>query len=169
MQPTVLLFQVAPEKRAKLVVLCRKLKIRLQTAAVSQYDRAIIDILKGESGTADRPLEHEMLLMAGLSPVQFRGFLDGFRTNRIAPIALKAVLTDTNAQWSAYTLYNHISEEHALRTAAQTGAFDLVLKGGTVMDGTGRAAVQADVGIVKGKIAAIGQIPVGERVGRVID
>src|ERR1700744_1391422 len=37
-------------------------------------------------------------------------------------------------------------------------AFDLVIRGGTVVDGTGGATREADVGLIGNKIAAIGQI-----------
>ena len=36
--------------------------------------------------------------------------------------------------------------------------FDLVIRGGTVVDGTGRAPIEADVGIKGDRIAAIGTI-----------
>ena len=36
--------------------------------------------------------------------------------------------------------------------------FDLVIRGGTVVDGTGRAPIEADVGIAGNRIAAIGSI-----------
>jgi N-acyl-D-amino-acid deacylase len=39
--------------------------------------------------------------------------------------------------------------------------FDLVLRGGTVMDGTGRAGFSADVGISGDRIAAVGDVPTG--------
>jgi N-acyl-D-aspartate/D-glutamate deacylase len=37
-------------------------------------------------------------------------------------------------------------------------AFDLVIRGGTVVDGTGAAPREADVGIVGNRIAAVGQV-----------
>src|ERR1700730_8581922 len=37
--------------------------------------------------------------------------------------------------------------------------FDLIIRGGTVVDGTGRAPIEADVGIKGNRIAAIGAIP----------
>ncbi|HBK09129.1 MAG TPA: amidohydrolase [Acetobacteraceae bacterium] len=38
-------------------------------------------------------------------------------------------------------------------------AFDLVIRGGTVVDGTGSAPREADVGIIGNKIAVVGQVP----------
>ena len=37
--------------------------------------------------------------------------------------------------------------------------FDLILRGGTVIDGTGRAAFGADVAVEDGAIAAVGHLP----------
>jgi N-acyl-D-aspartate/D-glutamate deacylase len=41
--------------------------------------------------------------------------------------------------------------------------YDLVIRGGTVIDGTGRPGYRADVGVQNGKIAEIGQIAEGGR------
>lgn len=46
--------------------------------------------------------------------------------------------------------------------------FDLVLKGGTVFDGTGTAGVITDVGIVNGKIKAVGKLA-GAEAGETVD
>ena len=41
------------------------------------------------------------------------GLLHGLRAARIPPVALKAMLTDTNAAWTAPALYAEIAREHA--------------------------------------------------------
>jgi len=48
----------------------------------------------------------------------------------------------------------------ALLAACDSGApeFDLILRGGTIVDGTGRASYPADVGIVGGTVAQIGDL-----------
>jgi len=45
--------------------------------------------------------------------------------------------------------------------------FDMIIRGGRVIDGTGTPALSADVGIKDGKIAAIGDLT--EASGRSID
>ena len=46
--------------------------------------------------------------------------------------------------------------------------YDILIQGGTVIDGTGAAAVRADVGIRGDQIAAIGDLS-GESAAQVID
>ena len=49
----------------------------------------------------------------------------------------------------------------------ETGRFDLLIRGGSVLDGTGTAAVRADVGIVDDRIAAVGDLR-GRSAGRTL-
>eukprot|EP01034_Spumella_vulgaris_P011603 gene11603-14768_t len=49
----------------------------------------------------------------------------------------------------------------------RTMSYDLVIKNGTVVDGTGAARYQADVAIVDGKVAEIGKVTEGAK--RTID
>jgi N-acyl-D-amino-acid deacylase len=44
------------------------------------------------------------------------------------------------------------------RQSSQPSSFDIIIQGGTVYDGTGRAPRRADVGILKDRIAAIGNL-----------
>jgi N-acyl-D-amino-acid deacylase len=44
------------------------------------------------------------------------------------------------------------------RSSIQTQSFDVIIKGGTVYDGTGRPAIRADVGIRGDRIAAVGNL-----------
>ena len=71
-----------------------------------------VEPVGGEEGPA-APLPGEMLVMAHFRPGLLEGMLQGFRAAHIPPVALKAMLTDTNAAWTAPALYAEIAKEHA--------------------------------------------------------
>lgn len=48
-------------------------------------------------------------------------------------------------------------------------SFDLVIRGGRLVDGTGTAGAPADVGVVEGRVAAVGQLPIDAPAGRTVD
>ena len=57
--------------------------------------------------------KEEMMLMAFLEKGMLTSFLDSFHHRGLAPVRLKAMLTDTNAAWTAPALYAEIAKEHA--------------------------------------------------------
>lgn len=58
------------------------------------------------------PLSDEMLVFCGLSRERLDQFLALYRNTGTLPIALKAMLTPTNAWWNSRQLYTEIAEEH---------------------------------------------------------
>ena len=68
----------------------------------------------GESGES---FEGEMLVMHNLNRLQFGALLDALRTSG-APVALKAVVTETNASWSSARLYQELEKEHRAMQSA---------------------------------------------------
>lgn len=71
--------------------------------------------LPGFAGAERAPGEafrEEMLVMHELSPSQFSGLLEGLRAAG-AGVALKAVVTETNAAWDSCRLHRELSAEHA--------------------------------------------------------
>lgn len=56
----------------------------------------------------------------------------------------------------------------AISVSGQAPGFDVIIRGGQVLDGTGAAAVRADVGIRGDRIAAVGQLT-GQAARQVID
>jgi dihydroorotase/N-acyl-D-amino-acid deacylase len=54
----------------------------------------------------------------------------------------------------------------ASTASAQTPAFDIVITGGMVIDGTGSPAYRADVAIAGGRIATVSRTPIGASQGR---
>ncbi len=67
--------------------------------------------------------------------------------------------------WSLFTLSYVASET----SSAEPEPFDVLIRGGTVVDGTGNPAFFGDVALRGDKIAAVGRIPEGAKAARVID
>ena len=54
-------------------------------------------------------------------------------------------------------------------TGSAVETFDVIIRGGTILDGTGAAPVQGDVAILNGRIVAVGAIPATANATRTID
>ena len=74
---------------------------------------ALVGVLPRDAAAPAAPLPGEMLVMAHFRPGLLEGMLQGWRAAHIPPVALKAMLTDTNAAWTAPALYAEIAKEHA--------------------------------------------------------
>ncbi len=123
MQPLVLTYNLQPEKLAKLRVLCLRLGIRIHIVQPEEYGLPI-GALAGmtsapEGETPAEPFADEMLVMAAFRPGMLDAFLNGFRQSRIPPVALKAMVTETNAGWTSPELHRAILEEHEMMRQAQ--------------------------------------------------
>ena len=99
MTPTLLAYQIEPGKLGKMQVVCLRLGIRVQVPRNPDAPAA--------------PLPGEMLVLAHFRPGMLEGLLQGLRAAHVPPVALKAMLTDTNAAWTAPALYAEIAREHA--------------------------------------------------------
>ena len=104
MTPTLLAYQIDPKKLGKMQIVCLRLGIRVG---------ALAGVLPREPDAPAAPLPGEMLVMAHFRPGLLEGMLQGWRAAHIPPVALKAMLTDTNAAWTAPALYAEIAKEHA--------------------------------------------------------
>ena len=106
MTPTLLAYQIDPKKLGKMQIVCLRLGIRVQAIDPADFGQtigALAGVLPREPDAPAAPLPGEMLVMAHFRP----GLLEGM------PVALKAMLTDTNAAWTATALYAEIAREHA--------------------------------------------------------
>lgn len=113
----VLLYNLDSAKLQKIRFLLVKLGLRAREVSPAEYGHPIgyLAGLEGFEAAQEVPEEHfrqEMLVMAGLSSPQFSALLEGLRQIR-ATVALKAVLTETNASWSSLRLQRELAAEHA--------------------------------------------------------
>ena len=125
MKETVLYF--TPKKTpqtAALKGLLIRMGIRIKNIALEQVNEQV-GALAGVAGfeksgaTADpetvAKLQEEMLVLCNFSETRLDALLQGMRKSSIR-IALKAMLTESNANWTFLQLYEELSEEHARMT-----------------------------------------------------
>ena len=116
MNPMVLCYNLQPEKLGRLRVLALRLGIGVRVVEPEKFGLpvgALAGVMEPpETVEAAEPFADEMLVMAHFRPGMLDAFLNGFRQSRIPPVKLKAMLTETNAGWSAARLHREIRAEH---------------------------------------------------------
>ena len=112
--PTLLLCNLPPEKRAAVWGIAIQCGCRCVTVEKEQFGSTLAQILADEPGGAppDQPFTEELLVLSGLSDQQMDTLLTFLRQKRIF-IALKAVVTPTNAAWTVQKLYGELCRERA--------------------------------------------------------
>jgi len=109
--PTLLLFNIAPQKRAALQVIALRCGCRVQTVPAEKHGATLAQILSGGGEiVSTEPFTEELLVMAGLNDRQLDTVLAELRRRKVH-IPLKAVLTPTNAEWTAGELYTELCRE----------------------------------------------------------
>ena len=61
-------------------------------------------------------ISEKMLILHGFSQQRLQELLAGLRKAKVPPIPLKAMVTEHNADWTLYELYQEIRKEHEMMT-----------------------------------------------------
>lgn len=106
------------EKELKaLRALCRQKDVRLRAAKREDYFQPIGALCGREKRIEADPeapeLAGQILVFADFPEKQFSAFYTFLRNAKLGQGALKAMLTDTNAKWDAYTLLAQLTSEQA--------------------------------------------------------
>lgn len=85
-----------------------------------------VGFLAGINGFEEQPkaeaqpvIPHEMLVMEGFNATSMDRLFAAMRRAKIPGIALKAVVTPTNAGWTFYELYEELKKEHEQMTGGK--------------------------------------------------
>ena len=135
MRETVLLFNIKDKKRAQeLQMICMSLRIRVRLIKKEEYFQtvgvSVVDLLLfnangcarkcgiKEASETDRiyegeELADEMMVFAGVTGSHLDQILFMMRKKGMKRIDYKAVLTDTNSQWTVPELFKELEKEHA--------------------------------------------------------
>ena len=115
-QPVLLCYNLSGEKMQKIRLAAMRLKIRVRPVEKAEYAQTVAALCgleeKTDAGYVGAGFEDEMLVMANFPAGMMNAFLGLFRRMGIAPVALKAMLTPTNAAWNSEKLHAEIAGEH---------------------------------------------------------
>lgn len=116
-RPTILAFNLTDARLSKLRFLCMKLGLLVKVVPQEDFTQPIAALAglaeRNENPEAAEPFVEEMIVFCHMSNVQLNGFLKTAKQQRIPPFPLKAILTPTNASWTACALCAELKEERA--------------------------------------------------------
>lgn len=110
----VLLFNVEKGKAIKIKNLCRQIHISYREVEESDFGvrlSALLGMSADRSSKSCGGLDGEMLYFADFNGGLLNIFLDQLRRKK-ASVALKAVMTETNVDFTPYELYCELKSEH---------------------------------------------------------
>lgn len=115
--PVILAVHMAPERLGRIRTLCALERLRLRPVAPAEYGRpigALAGVLPpSEAEAPEAEVTEEMLILCGLGEAALNRFLQAFRRQGVPTVALKAVLTPTNASWTVPVLFRELQRERA--------------------------------------------------------
>ena len=116
---SVLLYNLGGEKGSRLRLLCMRLRVRIQEVSPAEQGETLAALTGREARAntpCDAPFDGEMLVFVDFDNGLLNRFLTEARKARCV-VALKAVLTPTNMQWTSAKLHEEIGKEHAAMQA----------------------------------------------------
>ena len=115
-QPVLLCYNLSGEKMQKIRLAAMRLRIRVRPVEEDEYAQTVAALCgleeKTDAAYVGAGFEDEMLVMANFPAGMMNAFLGLFRRMGIAPVALKAMLTPTNAAWDSEKLHAEMAGEH---------------------------------------------------------
>lgn len=121
MKATALLYQISGEKEAELQKALQTLGVKTRRVLETELNQKVgyLAGLEGYAKTEEAANtavseQSEILLMCEFSQMQFDMLMQLFRHKKLPAVALKAVLTPTNRDWTFQRLVSDLKLEHML-------------------------------------------------------
>ena len=114
MRPTILTFNLSDVRLSKLRFLCMKLGLAVKPIPAEDCCQPISALCSLSEPAEAAPAEafsEEMLVFCHMDNAQVNRFLQTAKQMRFAPVALKAILTPTNAAWTPVQLCAELRQE----------------------------------------------------------
>lgn len=123
MRESILLINFQDKKKLREIqMMAMAVKLRMKLVDKSDYLQPIgylagnKEIPPTDARYEGEELEQEMMVFAGLTEDHLNQMLFLMRKSGIAPVNYKAILTDTNKNWTVPELYEELQREHEAMT-----------------------------------------------------
>ena len=119
---TILLYNCSGPEFSKLRQIFAMLRLRMRPVSPEQYHLSLEELAqgKGEAGPAgEETIPEAMLVFCGLNQALLHQVLEVIRVAKLPPIPLKAVLTETNREWTSLQLYEELKKEREAIAAGE--------------------------------------------------
>ena len=116
---TVLMYNCSGPEWAKLRQIFLMLRVRICPVEADQYGLTLAELLSrsGEKRGVEEDFSDPMVVFCGLSQGKLDQLLTAMARAQLPRIALKAMLTPTNAGWTSQQLWTELRREHAAMEA----------------------------------------------------
>ena len=114
MRPTILTFNLNENRLSKLRFLCMKLGLLVRAVPAESCNQPLSVLCGLEEAVPAAPAEpfsEELLVFCHMDNALVNRFLQTAKQMRFAPVALKAILTPTNAAWTPVQLCRELQQE----------------------------------------------------------
>lgn len=116
MRPTILTFNLNENRLSKLRFICMKLGLAVRPVPAEECCQpisALCGLTEQAEASPAEAFPEEMLIFCHMDNAQVNRFLQTAKQMRYAPVALKAILTPTNAEWTPVQLCAELKDERA--------------------------------------------------------
>ena len=116
MRPMILTFNLNENRLSKLRFLCMKLGLAVKAVPTEDFCQPIFALCGMTEPVEAAPAEgfpEELLIFCHMDNAAVNRFLQTAKQMRYAPVALKAILTPTNAEWTPVQLCRELKDERA--------------------------------------------------------
>ena len=116
---TVLMYNCSGPEWTKLRQIFLMFRVRIRPVEADQYGLTLAELLSrsGEKRGVEEDFSDPMLVFCGLSQGKLDQLLTAMGRSGLPRIALKAMLTPTNAGWTSQQLWTELRREHAAMEA----------------------------------------------------
>ena len=117
MKPMILCYNMTGGRAGGIRQVAEGLGIIVRPVQKEEYHQTLaalcgLEDMAGD-GCEDPGFEDVMMVLAFFPQGMLSQLLDGIREAGLSPVALKAVLTQSNSRWDSLALHKELQEEHA--------------------------------------------------------